>query len=145
MEDFFIYLVKSSGILGLFWCCFKFFLEKETLFALHRVYFISGILIALLFPLWTLTEIVVIDPLPFTLPESPTVAYTPVITHTFDWWNIIASIYACGVLFFLGRLGMQLRSLRRFIIQGTIVNGKGFKFIESKADTSPFSFFNLIV
>ena len=145
MEDFFIYLVKSSGILGLFWCCFKFFLEKETLFALHRVFFISGILIAVLFPLWTLTEIVVVDPLPFTLTESRTVANVPVSKPIFDWWNIIASIYACGVLIFLGRLGMQLLSLRRLIIQGTIVNGKGFKFIESKSDTSPFSFFNLIV
>ena len=100
---------------------------------------------ALLFPLWTLTEIVVVDPLPFTLTESTTVANVPVSKPTFDWWNIIASIYACGVLFFLGRLGIQLLSLRRLIIQGTIVNGKGFKFIESKSDTSPFSFFNLIV
>lgn len=145
MEDLFIYLVKSSGILGLFWCCFKLFLEKETFFSLHRVFLISGILIALLFPLWTLTEIVVVDPIPFTIIESPTVADIPVSNPTFDWWIIIASIYACGVLFFLGRLGMQLLSLRQLIKQGTIGKDEGFKLIETKADTSPFSFFNIIV
>lgn len=145
MEDLFIYLIKSSGILGLFWCCFKLFLEKETLFALHRVFLISGILTALLFPLWTLTEIVVVDPIPFTIIESPTVADIPVSNPTFDWWIIIASIYACGVLFFLGRLGMQLLSLRQLIKQGTIGKDEGFKLIETKADTSPFSFFNIIV
>ncbi|HCO85181.1 MAG TPA: hypothetical protein DIT95_16860 [Arenibacter sp.] len=145
MEDLFIYLIKSSGILGLFWCCFKLFLEKETLFSLHRVFLISGILTALLFPLWTLTKIVLVDPLPFTLTESTTEAYTPVNTPTFDWLNIVASIYACGVLFFLGRLGMQLLSLRQLIKQGTIGKDEGFKLIETKADTSPFSFFNIIV
>ena len=145
MEDFFIYLVKSSVILGLFWCCFKLFLEKETLFTLHRVFLISGIVMALLFPLWTLTEIVLVDPLPFTFTESTTMESAPVSTPTFDWWNIIAILYACGVLFFLGRLGIQLLSLRQLIKQGTIVKSKDFKFIESKADTSPFSFFNLIV
>lgn len=145
MEDLFIYLVKSSGILGLFWCSFKLFLEKETFFSLYRVFLISGILIALLFPLWTLTEIVVVDPIPFTIIESPTVADIPVSNPTFDWWIIIASIYACGVLFFLGRLGMQLLSLRQLIKQGTIGKDEGFKLIETKADTSPFSFFNIIV
>ncbi|MCM4171578.1 M56 family peptidase [Arenibacter sp. TNZ] len=145
MEDFFIYLVKSSGILGLFWCCFKLFLEKETLFTLHRVFLISGIVMALLFPLWTLTEIVMVDPLPITLTESPIMESVTVRNPTFDWWNLVAILYVCGVLFFVGRLGMQLLSLKRLIKQGTIVNSKGFKFIESKADTSPFSFFNLIV
>ncbi|MCM4149974.1 M56 family peptidase [Arenibacter sp. N53] len=145
MEEFLIYLVKSSGILALFWCCFKLFLEKETLFTLHRVFLISGILLALLFPLWTLTEIVLIEPLHFTLAESTTMESTPISAPTFDWWNLVAILYACGVLVFLGRLGMQLLSLRQLIKKGTIVNGKGFRFIESKADTSPFSFFNLIV
>jgi len=145
MEDFLIYLIKSSGVLAIFWCCHKLFLEKETLFALHRVFLASGILIALLFPLWTLTEIVLVDPLPFTLEESATVESIPINTPGFDWWNIIAILYAGGVLFFLGRLGMQLLSLRRLIKQGTIMEVNAFKLIESKADTSPFSFFNLIV
>ena len=145
MEDLFIYLIKSSGILGLFWCCFKLFLEKETLFSLHRVFLISGILTALLFPLWTLTKMVLVDPLPFTLTESSTGAYSPVNTPKFDWLNIVASIYVCGVLFFLGRLGMQLLSLRQLIKQGTIGKDEGFKLIKTKADTSPFSFFNIIV
>ena len=145
MEDFFIYLVKSSGILGLFWCCFRLFLEKETLFTLHRVFLISGIVMALLFPLWTLTKIVLVDPIPFTFTGSTTMESAPVSTPTFDWWNLVAILYVCGVILFLGRLGMQLLSLRRLIKQGTIVNNKGFKFIASKADVSPFSFFNLIV
>ena len=145
MEDFFIYLVKSSGILGLFWCCFRLFLEKETLFTLHRVFLISGIVMALLFPLWTLTKIVLVDPIPFTFTGSTTMESAPVSTPTFDWWNLVAFLYFCGVILFLGRLGMQLLSLRRLIKQGTIVNNKGFKFIASKADVSPFSFFNLIV
>ncbi|MEQ8218857.1 MAG: M56 family metallopeptidase [Arenibacter sp.] len=145
MEDFFIYLIKSSGILGLFWCCFKLFLEKETLFKLHRVFLISGIVMALLFPLWTLVEIVLVDPIPFTLTESTTMESVPVNTPKFDWRNLVAILYACGVILFLGRLGIQLLSVWRLIKQGTIVNDNGFTFIESKARTSPFSFFNIIV
>ena len=145
MQDFFIYLIKSSGILALFWVCYKLFLEKETFFNLHRVFLISGIVMALLFPLWTLTEIVMVDPIPFTLTEVSTIEATPVTAPALDWWSVTAVIYGAGVFLFLGRLGIQLVSLRRMIKQGTVVETNGFTIIESKTDTSPFSFFHIIV
>lgn len=44
MESFLIYLLKSSGILALFYGCFKLFLQQETFFAFHRAFLVSGIL-----------------------------------------------------------------------------------------------------
>lgn len=145
MEDFFLYLIKSSGILTLFWCCYKLFLEKETFFEWHRIFLISGMLIALIFPLWSLTKIVLVDPLPYTLAEiSP--SEPQILPHaTINWWTVVSGIYGLGVVFFLGRLGIQLLSLKRLITKGTIIKTNGLTFIETKKDTSPFSFFNVIV
>jgi TonB-dependent SusC/RagA subfamily outer membrane receptor len=145
MENFFLYFVKSSGILSLFWCCYTLFLEKETFFGLNRIFILSGIFLSLLFPFWTLTETVLLEPIPSTLTETTTLEPTPIAPPSFDWWSVIALIYGIGVLFLLGRFGIQLFSLRRMIRQGSMVETNGIKVIESKADTSPFSFFNIIV
>ncbi|MDX1364390.1 MAG: M56 family metallopeptidase [Arenibacter latericius] len=145
MEDFILYLLKSSGILAFFWCCFKLFLEKETFFKWHRVYLISGIFIALLFPLWTLTEIILVDPLPHTLTETQTSETIILPDATTDWRTVITTIYAIGAMVFLARFGVQLISLNKLIRKGTIIKTDGVTIVETKENTSPFSFFNLIV
>ncbi|WP_169720731.1 M56 family metallopeptidase [Arenibacter certesii] len=140
-----LYLLKSSGILAFFWCCFKRFLEKETFFEWHRIFLISGIFIALLFPLWTLTELILVDPLPYALTETQTSEAIMLPDATTDWWTVITTIYAIGAMLFLTRLGIQLISLNKLIRKGTAFKTDGLTIVETKENTSPFSFFNLIV
>jgi len=56
---------KAVGILGLFWCCFKLLLEKETLFT-YIEFFLIRDCYGPVISLWTLTEIVMVDP-PLTI------------------------------------------------------------------------------
>lgn len=145
MEEFLIYLIKSSGILTLFWLCFKLFLQNETFFTLHRVYLLSGILLALLFPFWTLTEMVMVEPLSYSVMGAAPITPTPVTGPAYDWWNIGGTLYLIGFFFFLGRFALQLFSLGRLLRKGVTNRKDGFVFIETREDTSPFSFFHIIV
>lgn len=146
MEGFFIYLIKSCGILALFWCCFKLFLQQETFFTFHRAFLISGIFMALLFPFWTLTELVTVEALPYTLMETSITSPTPMAAPVFNWWQVAGILYLMGTFFFLGRFALQLGSLRRLLKRGTTtVRNDGFTYIETQEDTSPFSFFHIIV
>src|SRR5690606_4623877 len=145
MEGFFIYLIKSCGILACFWCCFKLFLEKETFSRLHRIFLSSGIIMALLFPLWTLTQLVTVQALPFTLTETSTMGPAPMADPALDWWHIAGILYFMGVFFFLGRFVLQLLSLRNLLKRSTPVRDGNFVYIETREDTSPFSFFHILV
>lgn len=145
MEGFFIYLVKSCGILALFWCCFKLFLQRETFFTLHRAFLILGIAMALLFPLWTLTRLVTVEAPPYTLMEASNVSKALMVDSPFDWWQMAGVIYLIGLFFFLGRFALQLLSLRRLLKRSVPISNGRFIYNEVQEDTSPFSFFNTIV
>lgn len=145
MEEFLIYLLKSSGVLALFWCCFKLFLEKETFSRLHRIFLLSGLFAALFFPLWILTKTVFIDPLPLALTEPTAMGSAPDPVFTIDGWTVIAIIYALGSFFFLGRFVLQLFSLRRLLKKSTARRCGSFIYMETREETSPFSFFHIIV
>jgi hypothetical protein len=147
MEAFFMYLVKASGILGLFYIVYLLFLRKETLFKENRRFLLLGILSALVLPLITIPVYVEITPTPFApLARMSTSDMVVVTENSLDPWLLAASIYYAGVVILLGRFGIQLWSLRTMIFNNnTARKDQGFVFIETSKNIGPFSFFNYII
>lgn len=66
MENLIYFLLKSSGILLLFYGCYYVFLRKETFFMKNRLFFLTGIILSLSLPWISITETVL---LPYTPAE----------------------------------------------------------------------------
>ena len=140
------YFIKFSAILGLFYIFYKLFLEKETFFNSIRVYFILGILAALLTPLIVIPEYVYIE----DLFAGQTIAASVEETASsesgqLDLLTILLTLYGAGIIFFAIRFLMQLASLARFIIRLPKKKIGRFIFISTEESISPFSFFNYII
>ena len=146
MEVFFIHLVKSSGILVLFWAVYHLFLKKETFFNSTRWFLNFGLIASIVIPFIYFKTINIIE-VPTTTPTS-----LPTITNETAQEISVASKlltyafygYLLGILFFSTKLLIQLASLYRFIKKGTLKKGN-FNYVLTNENMSPFSFFNYIV
>ncbi|MEJ4090110.1 M56 family metallopeptidase [Galbibacter orientalis] len=146
MEVFFIHLVKSSGILVLFWAVYHLFLKKETFFNSTRWFLNFGLIASIVIPFIYFKTINIIE-VPTNTPTS-----LPTITNETAQEISVASKlltyafygYLLGILFFSTKLLIQLASLYRFIKKGTLKKGN-FNYVLTNENMSPFSFFNYIV
>ena len=140
------YFIKASAILAIFYIVYKLLLERETFFQSNRIFLIVGIISSLCIPLIVVpiyTE-QQITTLPFIIDNVNATAPTAT-EESFDWMQLIQTIYLTGVLLISIKLLISLSSLLRFIIIGNSKNIEGFKIIETDAAISPFSFFQYIV
>ena len=146
METFLIYLAKSSGLILLFLCCYWLFLSRETFYSGNRYFLLAGLAASLIFPVITYSKTIWID--------APLMG-NPIIVSTgqanlaeiaeIDWVSIFFFVYTFGVLFGLGRLGMQFLSLGRILRNGREIRDGKFKLFETGDPTQPFSFLNCVV
>ncbi len=146
METFFIYILKSAGILVLFLNCYYFFLRKETFFNENRVFLMVGMVLSLCMPILVFTKTVMVDSTstPFNVVSEQAVT-TPIIESSFNGYFLLFSAYCIGVLVFGSRLLLQLFSLRKLILKSKVFKEGSYFRIETDQDISPFSFFNYIV
>ena len=151
MEALFIYLLKSAGILTIFFLAYKFLLQKETFFSLNRHYLLGGIIASLLLPLVVFTSyiyvepVVMEDPLFYKAPVS-LIENTAIIESTpFNWDAMLFNIYILGIIIVSTLFLIQLFSLNRIIRSGNVKHFNAFKLVEVSEDVSPFSFFNYII
>ncbi|MGB5376577.1 M56 family metallopeptidase [Muriicola sp.] len=147
METLFEYLLKSSGILGIFYVVYLLFLQRETLFKENRQFLLFGIFCALVCPLLTIPVYIEIAPTTATSYVSGSASFPVMVQESvIDLWMIAAMVYAAGALFFAARLVIQLFSLRA-ILKASLkktVDGT-FNYIEISKKIAPFSFFHYIV
>ncbi len=147
METLFEYLLKSSGILGIFYVVYLLFLQRETLFKENRQFLLFGIFCALVCPLLTIPVYIEIAPTTATSYVSGSASF-PVMAQesVIDLWMIATMVYAAGVLFFAARLVIQLFSLRA-ILKASLKKTKDgtINYIEISKKIAPFSFFHYIV
>ena len=152
MEALFIYLLKSAGILTIFFLVYKFLLQKETFFKLNRHYLLSGIVASLLLPFVVFNTYIYVEPV--IIQES--VFYdmaSPIIENattqqshvTFNWNALLFNIYILGVVLVGVQFLIQLFSLYRIVSSGKVKHFNSFKFVEVSQDISPFSFFSYII
>ncbi|MEZ4778349.1 MAG: M56 family metallopeptidase [Flavobacteriaceae bacterium] len=151
-----IYIVKSAGVIALFYLVYTTLLKKETLFSTNRHFLLSGILGAFLFPLLQFTRTVVkeIPAIENTLWEetfnnpTSTEVTTAISQPSFSWFtfeNVLIIAYLIGFIFFFGRFAFQLIRLLKWLMQYPSESKNGFNIIEVTENLAPFSFFNYIV
>ncbi|EAQ99977.1 M56 family metallopeptidase [Maribacter sp. HTCC2170] len=144
MEALFIYLLKASGILTIFYLAYQVFLKRETFFSVNRHFLILGILTALLLPFITITNYVEISSVPMVFSEN-VASNTPInAVEQFNWVSLLFGIYIAGLLIFTTRLFIQIGSLIKLIKKNKIAKQGKFYYVETNKNIAPFSFFNHI-
>ncbi len=150
MEAIVFYLLKSAGILAIFFFSYQFFLKKETFFKTNRHYLLAGILGSILLPLVIFTNYVYVEPIEvfnqnWLLTDIPITYNVVEEAEPFNWFQFATYIYLIGVLVFAIRFAIQLTSLFKLFISNTIYKKEGVNLVEINSNMSPFSFFNYIV
>ena len=142
------YLLKISAVIFIFYGFYKLFLQGETFFQINRWYFLTGIIVATFIPLIIIP--IYIEQLPISIetlaPLNSQMIITPVISESnLNLWDLLSYAYGLGVIFFLGKLTIELASLKFLFKKHRYYKHESFTFVETEDDTPPFSFFNWIV
>lgn len=148
MEGFLIYLIKSAGLLSVFFIFYSVLLKKDTSFTTNRKFLLGGLFASVVLPAIYFTRTIIIEApkTQFYYSESD-FAITEVIPEepVVSPLQVLFLLYLLGVLFMAARLILQLISLSRFLISGNKNNYNGAKIIETSQRVAPFSFLNCIV
>ncbi|SHM65726.1 M56 family metallopeptidase [Flavobacterium xanthum] len=147
MESVAIYLIKSCGLLLLFFVAYHFLLRKETFFTANRWFLLAGLITATVLPFVVFTTIIWIEPTPVNYDWSS----LPIRTvteenHTEEYIYLgLALTYSLITLGLLTKFGFDFYSLRKIFKGKTIERQADFKFIDTTENIAPFSYFNTIV
>ncbi len=147
MESLFIYLIKSSGLIGLFYLAYFFMLRKETFFNSNRWFLLAGLFTSILLPLLVITKIIWIEPTPSNInwANIPTTNYIQEKTFE-DYLPLILIItYSVGTVIFLAKFAFDFFSLNSILKGKTIQKIADYKFVDITENLAPFSYFNTIV
>jgi len=147
METLFIFLVKSSGLIGVFFLSYHILLRKETFFNSNRWFLLAGLISSVVMPLVVFTKIVWVDPTPTNFDWSKIPMTTPAENEAseINWYLVFAIVYSIGILVFLIKIAFDFYSLSKVLKGKNIQHQADFKFIDVKENVSPFSYFNSIV
>lgn len=153
MGTFFIYILKSSVFLALFYLCYRILLSKETFHRFNRMVLLSTIVFSFLLPFIEVTwprasEI----SQPFLLLEEALETVETkrldVLTETpkrFTWNALTFLIYASGILFFLLRHVWSIMRMFRLLRNGRKEKMEdGITLYVHQAKVVPFSWMKLI-
>jgi hypothetical protein len=173
MEALFIFILKSSGLLAMFYFAYTFLLRKETFFNSSRWFLIAGLITSIILPFVVYTKVIWIEapPAPAPAPIITTtansignippsnhdvVAYKPQYKPTsvtvieeekaeINWSLILTVVYGIGFLSFLIKFALDFYSLNTILKGKKIKQQDDFKFIDVKENIAPFSYFDYIV
>jgi len=147
MEEFCAYLVKSSGLIALFYLAYHFLLRKETFFTSNRWFLQLGLCTAIILPLLVFTKTVLVETSTETIDWSKIPATTSLQTQDFEinWYIVLGIVYGLGVLLFLAKFILDFYSLKSILKGKTIYAQADYKFIDTTENLAPFSYFQTIV
>jgi len=147
METLFIYGIKSSGLIGMFYLAYYFLLRKETFFTSNRWFLLAGLLTSVVLPLLVFTKIIWVEPNPRNFDFSNIKMTTPIENDTFEinWYLVFGIVYSIGIILFIIKFAFDFYSLSKIFKGKTIQQQADFKFIDVTENISPFSYFNTIV
>ena len=147
MEALYIYLIKSSGLIGLFYLGYHLMLRKETFFTTNRWFLLAGLFTSVALPLVVITKIIWVAPTPTAIDWSNVPMTTVVEEKTFeDYLPILIGVsYGMGIAILLGKFAFDFYSLNT-VLRGKLIQRQAdFKFIDIAENVAPFSYFNTIV
>jgi len=106
MENFILYLLKSVGVLFLFYTVYQIFLRRETFFLGNRIFLALGLIAAIGLPFVVFTKIIFVEPLVQTSANSSSIVVNT-DTSNWSWEGVLFAIYSMGVLFYACRYGCR--------------------------------------
>ncbi len=154
METLFLYLLKSSGLIAMFYLAYHFMVRKETFFNGNRWFLITGLFTSLLLPFYSITKIVYVEQPKIALEDliataniSGKVIVQPVIDQNqpLDYFQIAALVYGLMVFILFIKVVIDLISLANLLRNKEITKSGSYSLIDLKEEIAPFSFFNYIV
>lgn len=146
MEALFYYVLKSGGLLTLFYGGYQLFLRKETIFHFSRLFLLSGLVLSFVLPCIELTKTVTIsltaaDSLKEVIPHSIINPSRPFL----NIYTLVCGIYMLGAVVQILRLGKQGAILNTIFRKGTHTRKHKTVHVISNAKIQPSSFFNFII
>ena len=151
MEAFLIYILKSAGLLSLFYLVYILLLKNDTAFQLNRKFLILGIIAAFIVPAAIFTRTIQVESQEIVADNfSINEGFTGPITtlpqeEPLNGWQIAGYIYFAGLSFFLIRFGFQLISLLKIIRIQPKSKKTGITILHTEEAIPPFSFFTYII
>ena len=146
------YLLKSAVLISIFYFFYRLFIANETFFRSKRWFFLSGIILSMLLPLYHINTYVI-------LPENSVNTVVEKVKsgivnlhqvslekhQTADWHAIILGVYIAGILVLSVKLLIELISLFRLISIARKRHKQSYICVETEQDIPPFSFFRYLV
>ncbi|WP_051590760.1 M56 family metallopeptidase [Flavobacterium daejeonense] len=147
MEDLLLYLIKASGLIGLFYFAYMLLLRKETFFSGNRWFLIFGLISSSILPLFFITKIIWVEPTTdsFDWSNIPVTASVSNPESKINWYLIGMYTYLTGILISFIQLVFDFYSLMKVLKGKNIQQNGNFKFIDIAENIAPFSYFNYIV
>ena len=152
MESVFIYLLKSSGLITVFYLAYHFLVRKETFFNSNRWFLLSGLVTSLLLPFFFIKKIILVekpkismeDLVAYSQQSTRTIQDVPVV-EAFDWMQLIWISYVIIACSLVIKIVFNFTSLYRMLYQQQVIRKEKFKLVNINENIAPFSFFNYIV
>ena len=164
MEALFIFILKSGGLLAMFYFAYILLLRKETFFNSSRWFLIAGLLTSVILPFVVYTKVIWITPAPVATEkiynnttnfassaDAAPYAYTnipeTVTEESFEinWDLVYLAIYSIGFIAFMVKFALDFYSLNCVLKGKKIQQQEDFKFIDVNENIAPFSYFDYIV
>ena len=153
METIFIYLLKSSALITLFYLVYHLLLRTETFFNTNRWFLQLGLVVAVVLPFFSIKKIVYvkqpkIDATQWVqMTSEPIVNATPTeaTTLVINWFEVAFWLYGIVALFLLTKVLYTSFSLYKLLQKRSIQKENNFLFVDIEENVAPFSFFNFIV
>ena len=148
METIFIYFLKSSALMAVFYLTYTFLVQKETFFNSNRWFLLLGFFTSILLPLFFIEKIVFIDkPIysPTDFVFSPTNQMPINTVESLNWLNLFYIGYGILVMILVLKIILELVSLFKLIKNKEVNVVKPFALIDINENINPFSFFKYIV
>lgn len=154
MGVFFVYILKASVCLALFYLCYRVGLSKETFHRFNRITLLSLIVFSFLLPLVEVTVkgVPEVSQPFFSLEESMQIVVmdsghdSDETSVHFPWKTLMLQVYLSGILFFLlrygwsmGRMFCLLRTCRKEEWEG------GITLYVHRKKVAPFSWMKMMV
>ena len=153
METLFIFLLKASAGIVLFYLVYWFSLRKETFYNANRWFLIIALVSAFLLPIIPVQYSVLIEQksntnvlqvISDTFINIPIISESNTETSEFNWQQAVLIFYLTGAAIFLFRLLSQSFLLISLMIKYRIKSLDGIRIVENEKYSLPFSFFNVV-
>ncbi|MFO7702747.1 MAG: M56 family metallopeptidase, partial [Psychroflexus maritimus] len=160
--EFFIYLIKVSGLLALFGLSYWFLLRNESFKNFNRKFLLFGLLLSFSLPLLQVTTIEFVKPDPkealiveSSIDEAANFQLNSVEQNKatssikpakeIPWSFIFFAIYLLGVIFMTLKLSKQFYTLRKLLQTAAKFKKNGIVHYQCKQPINVFSFFNVVI